>query len=176
MKTGYNSPPFKFNLTQLMAENQYWHDVLVSLRRIIRATDLQSKRMVKSCGLTIPQVMVLRAINALGDVTVKRISDDVSLSQATVTTILNRLEDKKLTERVRSSVDKRVVNARLTEAGLKILLATPPLLHEKFIERFEALEDWEKTQILSALQRVATMMDAESIDAAPLLDIASPNP
>ncbi|MCW8902367.1 MAG: MarR family winged helix-turn-helix transcriptional regulator [Sedimenticola sp.] len=159
-----------------MAENQYWHDVLVSLRRIIRATDLQSKRMVKSCGLTIPQVMVMRAINALGDVTVKRISDDVSLSQATVTTILNRLEDKKLTERVRSSVDKRVVNARLTEAGTAVLLSTPPLLHEKFIERFEALEDWEKTQILSALQRVATMMDAETIDAAPLLDIASPNP
>ena len=176
MKTGYNFSPFKFNLSQLMAENQYWHDVLVSLRRIIRATDLQSKRMVKSCGLTIPQVMVLRAINALGDVTVKRISDDVSLSQATVTTILNRLEDKKLAERVRSSVDKRVVNARLTEAGAAIILSTPPLLHEKFIERFEALEDWEKTQILSALQRVATMMDAESIDAAPMLDIGSPNP
>ncbi len=176
MKTGYNPSPFKFNLTQLMAETQYWHDVLVSLRRIIRATDLQSKRMVKSCGLTIPQIMVLRAINALGDVTVKRISDDVSLSQATVTTILNRLEDKKLAERVRSSVDKRVVNARLTEAGAAVLLATPPLLHEKFIERFEALEDWEKTQILSALQRVATMMDAETIDASPLLDIASPSP
>lgn len=159
-----------------MAENQYWHEVLVSLRRIIRATDLQSKRMVKSCGLTIPQVMVMRAIDALGDVTVKRISDDVSLSQATVTTILNRLEDKKLTERVRSSVDKRVVNARLTETGAEVLQTTPPLLHEKFIERFEALEDWEKTQILSALQRVATMMDAEAIDAAPMLDIASPNP
>jgi hypothetical protein len=69
-----------------------------------------------------------------------------------------------------------VVNARLTEAGSEVLLATPPLLHEKFIERFEALEDWEKTQILSALQRVATMMDAETIDAAPLLDIESPNP
>ncbi len=176
MKTGYNPSSVKFNLNQLMADNQYWHDVLVSLRRIIRATDLQSKRMVKSCGLTIPQVMVMRAISALGDVTVKRISDDVSLSQATVTTILNRLEDKKLTERVRSSVDKRVVNARLTEAGTEVLLSTPPLLHEKFIERFEALEDWEKTQILSALQRVATMMDAETIDAAPLLDIASPNP
>ncbi len=148
----------------------------MSLRRIIRATDLQSKRMVKSCGLTIPQVMVLRAIKTLGDVTVKRISDDVSLSQATVTTILNRLEDRKLVARVRSQTDKRIVNARLTEAGLRVLESAPPLLHEKFIERFEALEEWEKTQILSSLQRVATMMDAESIDAAPLLDIDSPNP
>lgn len=159
-----------------MPDSHYWHDVLVSLRRIIRATDLQSKRMIKTCGLTIPQVMVLRAINALGDVTVKRISEDVSLSQATVTTILNRLEDRALVERARSQADKRIVNARLTEAGRAVLVSAPPLLHEKFIERFESLEDWEKTQILSALQRVATMMDAEAIDAAPMLDIDSPSP
>ena len=53
----------------------------------------------------------------LGDVTVKRISDEVSLSQATVTTILNRLEDRGLLERVRNADDKRIVNARLTAAG-----------------------------------------------------------
>mgnify|MGYP003625391057 CR=1 FL=1 len=153
----------------------YWQDVLVSLRRIIRATDLQSKRILKASGLTIPQVMVLRAIDALGDVTVKRISDAVSLSQATVTTILNRLQDKGLIERVRGQADKRVVNARLTTVGCEVLADAPPLLHEQFIDRFESLADWEKTQILSALQRVATMMDAEHIDAAPLLDIAPAN-
>ncbi|OQX43407.1 MAG: MarR family transcriptional regulator, partial [Candidatus Sedimenticola endophacoides] len=69
-----------------MSETHYWHEVLVSLRRIIRATDLQSKRIMKLAGLTIPQIMVLRAIASLGDVTVRRISAHVSLSQATVTT------------------------------------------------------------------------------------------
>ena len=155
-----------------MQDNPYWQEVLVSLRRIIRATDLQSKRVLKVCGLTIPQVMVLRAIEALGNVTVKRISDDVSLSQATVTTILNRLQDRGLIERVRSQVDKRVVNARLTEVGRDTLSTSPPLLHEQFIDRFESLSEWEKTQMLSTLQRVATMMDAEALDAAPMLDIA----
>jgi DNA-binding MarR family transcriptional regulator len=159
----------------IMSDNRYWQDVLVSLRRIIRATDLQSKRMLKVCGLTIPQVMVLRAIETLGDVTVKRISDAVSLSQATVTTILNRLEDRKLVERVRGQTDKRVVNARVTPVGRETLETAPPLLHEQFIERFDALDDWKKTQILSSLQHVATMMDAESLDAAPLLDIAPAN-
>ncbi len=149
-----------------------WHDVLVSLRRIIRATDLQSKRILKACGLTIPQVMVLRAIETLGDVTVKRISDDVSLSQATVSTILNRLQDRDLIQRVRFQADKRIVNARLTEKGRGVLETSPPLLHDKFIARFDALADGEKGQILSSLQQVATMLDAESLDAAPLLDIA----
>jgi DNA-binding MarR family transcriptional regulator len=152
-----------------MADTPYLHQVLVSLRRIIRATDLQSKRLVKECGLTLPQVMVLRAIEALGDVTVRCISEHVSLSQATVTTILDRLESRGLVERVRSRTDKRVVNARLTERGQDTLHSAPALLHEQFIERFEALAPHEQTQVLSALQRVARMMEAESIDPAALL-------
>lgn len=154
-----------------MTESQHLHDVLVHLRRIIRATDLQSKRVVKSCGLTIPQIMVLRSIEELGDVTVRCISDNVSLSQATVTTILNRLEERKYVERVRGQKDKRVVNARLTERGSSILQSAPPLLHEKFVNEFTSLKEWEQTQILSSLQRVAIMLDAESLDAAPFLDI-----
>lgn len=158
-----------------MSNSQHLHDVLVTLRRIIRATDLQSKRVVKACGLTIPQIMLLRSIHLLGDVTVKKLSDDVSLSQATVTTILNRLEERKFVERVRSSQDKRIVHARLTDAGIAILATTPPLMHENFIESFDDLQAWEQTQILSSLQRVAVMMDAENLDAAPLLDINSPS-
>ena len=157
-----------------MNESTRWQDVLIALRRIIRATDLQSKRVSKSCGLTIPQVMVLRAIKNLGDVTVRRLSVDVSLSQATVTTILNRLEDRQLVERVRSASDRRIVNARLTKQGIEVLETAPPLLHEAFIDRLESLESWEQTQILSSLQRVASMMDAESLDASPLLDIGAP--
>ncbi|OQX43428.1 MAG: MarR family transcriptional regulator, partial [Candidatus Sedimenticola endophacoides] len=92
-----------------------------------------------------------------------------------VTTILNRLEARRLIERTRSQRDKRVVNARLTDNGRAILAQAPPLLHERFIKRFEALQPWEQTQILSVLQHVAVMMDAEAIDAAPLLDIDPPN-
>lgn len=154
-----------------MSTPLYWQEVLISLRRIIRATDMQSKRIMKTCGLTIPQVMVLRAIDMLGDVTVKKISDDVSLSQATVTTILNRLEDRQLVERVRSIKDRRIVNARLTSTGKKTLASAPPLLHEEFINHFESLDDLEKVKILSSLQQIASMMDAESLDVARLLDI-----
>lgn len=154
--------------------DQYIQDVLINLRRIIRATDLQSKWISKTCGLTIPQIMVLRSISSLGDVTVKKLSDEVSLSQATVTTILNRLEDKKLVERVRSVADKRIVHARLTAESLHVLKNTPPLMHENFIHSFTELESWEQTQILSSLQRVATMMDADKLDASPLLDVNAP--
>ena len=154
----------------------YWPEVLISLRQIIRATDLQSKRVMKACGLTIPQVMVLKAIESLGDVTVKRISDHVSLSQATVTTILNRMEDKGFVERVRSVKDRRIVNARMTESGLAMLNSAPPLLHEEFIRQFESLPKDQMQTILDSLQQVATMMHAEQLDVAPMLDIQATTP
>jgi len=146
----------------------------MSLRRIIRATDMHSKRMVKNCGLTVPQLVVLRAIETMGDVTVKRVADHACLSQATVTTILDRLQSRSLVERNRNQQDRRVVNARLTPAGLAMVKKSPPLLHEQFIERFEALDSAEQAAILEALHKVAAMMDAESIDASPLLDVNSP--
>jgi DNA-binding MarR family transcriptional regulator len=159
-----------------MADQYQAQDVLVALRRIIRATDIQSKRIAKSSGLTIPQVMVLRSIGTLGDVTVKRLAEEVSLSQATVTTILNRLETRGLVVRVRSARDKRVVNARLLPEGETILHSVPALLHERFIERFDKLPILEQQSLVDTLGKLAQMMDAESIDAAPMLDIAEAAP
>ncbi len=153
----------------------YWQDVLVALRQIIRATDLHSKKIMKLSGLTTPQVLVMKAIDDLGAVTVKKLSDHISLSQATVTTILKRLENKNLVCRNRSVNDKRVVNAALTTPGHEALKNAPQLLHESFVNRFESLKKWEQTQVLSTLQKVAMMMEAEDLDAAPLLDVGPPD-
>ena len=154
-----------------MSELDQSQAVVIALRKIMRATDIQSKRVAKVCGLTIPQVMVLRAIGELGDVTVKRLSESVSLSQATVTTILDRMDQRGLTVRVRSTVDKRKVYARLTEQGVTMLNSVPPLLHDRFELRFARLDDVQRTQILETLQQLAAMMDADALDASPLLDV-----
>jgi DNA-binding MarR family transcriptional regulator len=152
-----------------MAER--YHSVLVALRRIMRATDLYSKQLSKTAGLTSPQLLILQAIHESGDVTIGTIARQVSLSQATVTTILDRLEKRGLAYRVRSTVDKRKVHAHLTEDGLAVLEGAPEPLQESFVERFRGLEEWEQSMITSALQRVADMMDAGQIDASPVLHV-----
>jgi len=148
-----------------------YDEVLVALRRVIRATDLHSKRLSKNAGLTAPQLLIMRTIRDLGQVTIGTIADKVSLSQATVTTILDRLELRKLVYRVRSTQDKRKVHAHLTEAGGEILARAPNPLQEDFIKKYQALAEWEQTMILASLQRVANMMDADHIDASPVLDV-----
>ena len=116
-----------------------YEDVLVALRRVIRATDLHSKRLSKHAGLTGPQLLIMRTIRDLGEVTIGTIAEKVSLSQATVTTILDRLEHRKLVYRVRSTQDKRKVHAHLTEEGADLLARAPNPLQEDFIQKFQSL-------------------------------------
>jgi len=146
------------------------HDqVLASLRRIIRATDLHSRKLGKETGLTTPQLVVMRAIQQQNTSVASEIARVVSLSQATVTDILNRLESHGLVSRTRSEEDKRRINVSLTAPGKTLLQGAPQPLQESFIERFGALEIWEQHLMVASLERLATMMDAEDIDAASLL-------
>jgi DNA-binding MarR family transcriptional regulator len=147
--------------------------VLTSLRRVIRATDLHSRRLAKTSGLTAPQILLLQAIRKLEGAAIRQLADEVSLSQATVTNILDRLEKRGLVRRERSTIDKRRVHVHLTEHGVKTLEGAPTALQDHFARQFNDLDEWEKTMIVAALQRVAFMMDAEHIDASPVLDIGT---
>lgn len=145
-------------------------EVLVALRRIIRAIDLQSKRLMQTSGLSGPQLMVMQAIERVGSVTAGNLARAVSLSQGTVTSILDRLEKKNLLRRVRSTEDKRKVVVFLSEEGKSALALAPTLLQENFINSFQRLADWEQHLLISSLQRIAEMMDAQNLDAAPYLE------
>lgn len=148
-------------------------EVLIALRQIIRATDLYSRKLSKVAGLTAPQLLILQAIAAHGEMTMGDIANEVSVSQATVTTILDRLEKRSLIERKRGERDKRRVYASLTHAGRDIMERAPTPLQDEFMARFARLEDWEQSLILSSLQRVAAMMNAGDIDASPVLDLGA---
>jgi len=146
-------------------------DVLITIRKIIRATDLYSRQLSKKSGLTAPQLLVLQAIQEMGAVAISRLSTHVSLSQATVTSILDRLEGRGLIARHRSTLDKRVVHATLTPEGESMIVQAPKPLQDVFSAAFEKLEEWEKSMIVASLQRVASMMNAEHIDASPMLHV-----
>ncbi|ASP37582.1 MarR family transcriptional regulator [Bacterioplanes sanyensis] len=150
--------------------NQY-EDVLVALRRIIRATDLHSKQLSKTTGLTAPQLMILQTLRNFDELTVGEVARKVNLSQATVTTIIDRLERRNYVKRERSQKDKRKVYVYLTDEAHESLIDAPKPLQESFINQFQDLHDWEQSMILAALERVAHMMDAQHIDASPVLDV-----
>ena len=132
-----------------------------------------AKRLVKTAGLTAPQLLLMQGIRDTGNVTVGELARQVNLSQATVTTIIDRMENRELVYRQRSEVDKRKVYVYLTPKGSALLHNAPTPLQHQFVAQYLQLEEWEQNMILSSLQRVAKMMDAESIDASPVLDVGA---
>ncbi|WP_417672086.1 MarR family winged helix-turn-helix transcriptional regulator [Roseibium sp.] len=143
--------------------------VFKAIRRIVRAIDLRSREVSRAVGLTIPQIVVLQAIRDLGEVTTKELSDHADLSSATVVTILDKLEDRGLIGRYRSTIDRRVVHARLTETGAELIQNLPGLLHEEFEAKFAGLPAGDRDTLVSAIEQIAEMMNAHKINAAPIL-------
>ena len=150
-----------------------FEQVLKAIRRVIRATDLHSRQVTRVSGLTSSQLILLKAVRDNNLSTISELANNISLSQATLTSILDRLEKSGLVKRERSELDKRKVSVRLTDEGVSVLERAPEPLQDTFVRQFGALKDWERSMIMASLQRVAEMMDAGDIDASPLLDVGS---
>ncbi|MEE2693038.1 MAG: MarR family transcriptional regulator [Pseudomonadota bacterium] len=146
---------------------------LVALRRILRATELNARTLARSTGLTPSQLIVLNLVAHLGDATPTELARRASLTLATMTTLVDRLEDRGLITRRRDENDRRRMLIRITRAGKKTLDAAPDALQLRFQERFDALADWEQASLIAALERAAALLGAKDIDAAPVLDIGA---
>jgi DNA-binding MarR family transcriptional regulator len=144
-------------------------EILRSMRRIIRAVDLYSRRLIAQTGLSGPQLVCLRALARGGPMQTFELADAVHLSAATVCGILNRLEQRGLVDRTRQSEDRRRVVVSLTEAGDDTVLNAPPALHDKFLQKLRALPPEEQQAMQATLATIVEMMAAGELDAAPLL-------
>ncbi len=141
------------------------NDVLVVLRQITRALDLYSHSLVKKIGLTGPQLFIIKELALNEHITPGLLAKYMSISQATITSMIDRLETKGFVRRRRDVRDRRKVKIELLEPGKEVMKLNPSLLQEDFIRRFEELESWEQTLILSSLQRVSKLMQVEYIKA-----------
>ncbi len=149
--------------------SRYEESILRSLRRTSRAIDLHSRRLAKQHSLTGPQLVCLRAILHQEDATPSGVARAVSLSQATVTGILDRLEARELIQRRRSATDKRKFHLRVTPRGRAMIAQAPSPLHEQFSARLSALHEGEQAIIDWVLQRVVALLEASDVDAAPMM-------
>ncbi len=137
--------------------------VLGAIRLIIRSSDLHSSDIRRNSGLSSPQVLLLKAVVDFPEATTGQLAHKISLSHATTTTVLNRLESLGFISRYRSQADRRRVHVNLTAPGRDAMDAAPSPMQQHFVDRFEGLLPHERTSILSALQHVADMMKLPGI-------------
>ena len=79
------------------------------------------------------------------------------------------MEKRGLVKRIKSDSDGRSVLITVTDEGLRRHDESPDLLQDNFLAELRKLESWEQRLLLSSVERIASMMDAEKIDASPIL-------
>ncbi len=154
-----------------MGEGEQMKDLVepgisVALRRITRAMDVHSRALHQSVGLTGPQLATLLLVERREPISTGDVAREIHLGHATVTGILDRLEQRDLIQRWRSEDDRRCVLLRVTAAGRTLLGEAPPPLPISFSARLDTLPDWEKSLIVSVLQRIAAMLGDEQLAPA----------
>ena len=133
-----------------------------SVRRIAQAIDVRSREIARLTGLTLPQLVVLQSIRALGEVSTSAISRDVSMSPPTVVAVLDRLEARGMVIRYRSTTDRRLVHARLTDQGREALNDAPGLLRADALTRWSALPLRQKQAVADAMEMLSALVTAEA--------------
>ena len=133
--------------------------ILMDLRRITRAIDLNSKKLSSETSLTAPQVVSLIAVYHHGALTLAEIAEQVHLSSSTMVGIIDRLEAKNLVIRERSKTDRRQVLIRITDEGQKMAKKSPLPLQEKLIESLSKLSEAQQRNLAKALELLVKMLD-----------------
>ena len=143
--------------------------VLQSLRRIIHSVDLHSRKLFMQHNITGPQLACLLAVSEHGQLTTSSLAREVHLSPSTIVGILDRLEQKALVVRHRSSQDRRVVSINITPAGHELADSAPSPLQEALFNSLRSLPEIEQASITLTLEKIVAMMEAGPLDTAPAL-------
>ncbi len=144
-----------------------------SLRRIIRAVEIHSKKLVHSHKITGPQLGCLAALKENGPLTTSKLAHAIYLSPSTIVGIIDRLEEKGLVVRQRGSKDRRQVQVCLTEGGEQRLDKAPSALQDTLFEALKGLPELEQGSITLALEKIVHLMEAKKIEASPVLETGS---
>ncbi len=146
-------------------------DILIKIRKIVRSINLESKKILKDHGVSIPQVLCLNFLNNLPDfrATQKEICSYMNLNPSTVTGIINRLESKGYIARLPKTDDKRKTYIVLTSKSSSLLSKIPPLMHERLSANLKTLSPGDAETINDALDLLIDYLDIQNIDASPVI-------
>uniref|UniRef100_A4XWJ3 Transcriptional regulator, MarR family n=2 Tax=Ectopseudomonas TaxID=3236654 RepID=A4XWJ3_ECTM1 len=146
--------PTEIDLSSVLA---FEMPLFQALRRLQQAGEVHAKRLARFGGLTPMQLMVLQVLASEARLTASVLSNRVSLTAATLSGLLDRLEERGLLQRQRDDEDRRRQWLLISDAGRELIQQAPSLMPPEFNRGFAALADWERHSLTAALLRAAEL-------------------
>lgn len=133
--------------------------VVYLIRRLMQSEEQYTKELNKHHHVSGPQLSCLLALHEFGPLSLSQLAKDIMVKSSTVTGIIDRLEQKNLVRRVRTSKDRRVITIELTEKGEELARHAPPPIHEKIVDGLRRMPDEDVQKIVSGLSRLTDLLD-----------------
>ena len=139
-------------------------DIIHSIRRLMQGAELYNKEINKKYNISAAQVNCLLALNENGPLPPSQIAKIIMVNSSTVTSIIDRLEQKGLVARQRISQDRRIITVQLTESGKTLAENAPSPIQQKIIDGLKRLSPQEIEHIVNALNMLINMLDVQDLE------------
>lgn len=147
--------------------NESIKEIVNLLRRLMQAEQRFTKELNRDYQVSVPQLVCLIALTEYGPLSPSRIARHIMVNSSTVTGIIDRLEQKGLVTRIRSSLDRRIIKVELTAAGHRLVEKAPLPIQQKIVEGLEGLSQPEIDKIVSSLNKLVLMLDKDDMERPP---------
>ena len=111
-------------------------------------------------GLTFAQTIALVTIGKQGPTTAGDIARSSGLNPASITAMLDQLEEKQIVARTRSEQDRRVVEVTLTDEGWRLLEQRRAKWDSNWEAMFADADEGELLAAAKVMRRVREMLDS----------------
>ncbi len=146
-------------------------EILVGIRKIVRAINLESKKFQRDHGVSIPQVLCLGFLDGQPgkQATLKEVAGYLQLNSSTASGLIDRLQLKGLAVRLPKRGDRRTTLIALTSKGEKVLQASPPMLQDRLMKGLNEVPGREISMITAALDHLIRLLEIGDVEASPVL-------
>ncbi|MFT4667395.1 MAG: DNA-binding MarR family transcriptional regulator [Ulvibacter sp.] len=138
-------------------------EILIKTRQILRSVNLETKRIQKEHGISIPQLLCLNFLNDRKNYPTshKEIKDFLKLNASTVTGIISRQVEKGLIARLPKQQDKRVGLVILTAKGAELLEKIPEPLHEQLSIKLKQFSPQKLQKLEESFETIIAFLEIE---------------
>ena len=122
------------------------------VRQIIRNMRAHGRKILSKENLTFPQYYTLTLLAKEEECSMDSLKNDLAISGAVATKVMDHLVEKKLADRGRWSEDRRVVNIIITDKGKKLLDSIDKKRISFYTSVLRKMKEIDKKQVIKGLK------------------------
>jgi len=130
------------------------------LRLLVSSLTQSARAVEQGTGITNAQLFLLRELTATGPLTINQLAERAMTGQNAVSSVVNRLEERRLVVRGRLAEDGRVVTVTSTAAGRRLVDRAPEPATERLLR---VLCELDATSLRTVTRAVTVLNDRMGI-------------